>query len=299
MHRGIAVGLSARMMALVSQERTAEAAEVLATVERRFGPWEAADRHVFGVVDIARTTLVLQQGKPAEAVRVSAAAVQRALAPLVFVLDVYGLALVAAGRTAEAREVAVRLAGNWPEGTLRAAFADRLRSRIARAQADVPAAIMLGVRAADAFDRLGMRADAVVERLEAAELRAAGEAREGEAGEHLAAEVEGLLAFLEECGRRTSADRCRRLLRRLGRRPGAGVRERGPGELSRRELEVVRLVAEGRSNAEIAATLFISQRTVTTHLQNVYARLGLGSRTALARWVVDTSPGTSSPASDT
>jgi DNA-binding CsgD family transcriptional regulator len=129
-----------------------------------------------------------------------------------------------------------------------------------------------------------MLPDAVLARLAAAELRAG-----HEPGEELAAEVEGLLAFLEACGRRASADRCRRLLRSLGRRPpSAGGRERGSGELSPRELEVARLVAEGRSNAEIAAALFISQRTVTTHLQNVYARLGLPSRTALARWVVET-----------
>ena len=50
-------------------------------------------------------------------------------------------------------------------------------------------------------------------------------------------------------------------------------------------MDVVRLVAGGLSNAEVAARLYISPRTVTTHLQHVYARLGLPSRTALVRWV--------------
>jgi DNA-binding CsgD family transcriptional regulator/tetratricopeptide (TPR) repeat protein len=286
MHRGVAFGLSARMIALVRQERTAEAAEVLAAVERRFGAWEDADRHVFGVVDIARTLLALQQGRPAEAVRLGAVAVERALALGVFALDAHGLALVADGRTAQAREIAAQLAVDRPQDGLRSALAVRLRARIARAEDDVAAAVTLGLRAAGAFEGLGIRADAAVERLAAAELRAA-----NGGGEDLAAEVEALLAVLEGCGRRASADRCRRLLRALGRRPAAAARGRGPGELSPRELEVVRLVAEGRSNAEVAAALFISQRTVTTHLQNVYARLGVGSRTALARWVVETDAG--------
>src|SRR4051794_30579701 len=141
MSRGVAFGLSARMIALVRQERTPEAAEVLATIERRFGAWEDADRHVFGVVDVARTLLALQQGRPAEAVRVSTAALERALALQVFALDAHGLALVADGRPDQAREIAVRLAGDWPEGSLRAALADRLRSRIACAEDDAATAI--------------------------------------------------------------------------------------------------------------------------------------------------------------
>jgi DNA-binding CsgD family transcriptional regulator/tetratricopeptide (TPR) repeat protein len=50
--------------------------------------------------------------------------------------------------------------------------------------------------------------------------------------------------------------------------------------LSARELEVLRLVATGKSNREIAATLVISERTVARHLQNIFAKLRLSSRTA-------------------
>ena len=50
--------------------------------------------------------------------------------------------------------------------------------------------------------------------------------------------------------------------------------------LSPRELEVLRLVAGGRSNREIASALVISERTVARHLQNIFAKLGVSSRTA-------------------
>ena len=50
--------------------------------------------------------------------------------------------------------------------------------------------------------------------------------------------------------------------------------------LSRRELEVLRLVAAGKSNREVAAALVISEHTVARHVQNIFAKLGLSSRAA-------------------
>jgi DNA-binding CsgD family transcriptional regulator len=67
---------------------------------------------------------------------------------------------------------------------------------------------------------------------------------------------------------------------------GRGERRRpstGWDSLTPTELEVVRLVAEGLGNKDIAARLFISHRTVQTHLTHVYTKLGITSRVALAQ----------------
>jgi DNA-binding CsgD family transcriptional regulator len=59
-----------------------------------------------------------------------------------------------------------------------------------------------------------------------------------------------------------------------------------PGGLSRREVEVLRLVADGRTAREIAAQLFISARTAEHHIQHVYTKIGVSGRAAAARWAV-------------
>ena len=57
--------------------------------------------------------------------------------------------------------------------------------------------------------------------------------------------------------------------------------------LSPRELEVLRLVAAGKTNQAIAAELFISERTVERHVSNILAKLGVGSRTAAAAYAFE------------
>jgi ATP/maltotriose-dependent transcriptional regulator MalT len=67
---------------------------------------------------------------------------------------------------------------------------------------------------------------------------------------------------------------------------GETARKRDPSTFDRltpQEIQISRLVAEGLSNKEVAAQLFLSPRTIDYHLRNVFAKLGLTSRTQLAR----------------
>ncbi len=68
--------------------------------------------------------------------------------------------------------------------------------------------------------------------------------------------------------------------------PNPRVRKERPGGLSRRELEVLRLVSDGRTAGEIASQLFISARTAEHHIQNIYTKIGVSTRAAATRWAV-------------
>src|SRR5205807_9761623 len=57
------------------------------------------------------------------------------------------------------------------------------------------------------------------------------------------------------------------------------------GPLAKREVEVARLVAEGLSNKQVAARLFISERTVATHVGHILDKLGFKSRAQIAGWI--------------
>jgi DNA-binding NarL/FixJ family response regulator len=54
--------------------------------------------------------------------------------------------------------------------------------------------------------------------------------------------------------------------------------------LTRRELEILRLMAEGHSNAELARMLWVTETTVKFHLSNIYRKLGVSNRTQASRW---------------
>jgi DNA-binding CsgD family transcriptional regulator len=85
-----------------------------------------------------------------------------------------------------------------------------------------------------------------------------------------------------ELGAREELRRARLQIRELGARPPVRPSGDGAAGLTGREVEIVRLVADRKSNKSIARELGISPRTVTTHLSNIFQKLEIGSRAELA-----------------
>ena len=75
-------------------------------------------------------------------------------------------------------------------------------------------------------------------------------------------------------------------------RAHAGVALRGSGttgttaraRLTKRELQILRFVAEGQSNAEVAKALWVTEQTIKFHLSNIYRKLDVANRTEASRW---------------
>jgi DNA-binding NarL/FixJ family response regulator len=88
--------------------------------------------------------------------------------------------------------------------------------------------------------------------------------------------LEQALAMFEELGARLWAEKARAELARIGGRPPA------TGDLTPTEQRIAELAAEGRTDKEIAAVLFLTPKTVGTQLSRIYRKVGVRSRTELA-----------------
>lgn len=191
------------------------------------------------------------------------------------VLAAYAEILLAAGDTAAARQAAEEL------GTA----ADALASPYLRAvaAAALGAVLLAEGRSDGAWDQLRAAWSAWQELeapYEAARVRVLmAEACEA-LGDHDTAELErdAARAVFEHLGAAPQLSR----LARLGTSGG-----RFPGGLTPREAEVLRLVAGGATNREIAATLVISEKTVARHLNNMFTKLGVSSRTAATAYAYE------------
>jgi LuxR family transcriptional regulator, maltose regulon positive regulatory protein len=272
----------------------------------------AAERPSWGGLAVVRLAdLRRRQGRFAEAEELLHRAPGNALAPVVkaeLALDL--------GDARTAIDVLEPLLRRVPaeNRTLRAAPVEvMVRAKVADGEAEAAASQLLELHAiADALGTVPLRASAsrgeglvaeakgeyekARERLEdAVELFAAsgasfelGRARLelarvlGALGRDEAAVREATLSLrhLDEVGATAEAARARELLGHLGAPTmprHAGARDQ---LLTPRELEVLRLVSEGLTDAQIAARLVLSKHTVHRHLQNAYARLGCSSRAA-------------------
>jgi DNA-binding CsgD family transcriptional regulator len=102
-----------------------------------------------------------------------------------------------------------------------------------------------------------------------------------------------LLALGDDAAAGRALAEARAVFVRLGARPAVDAvdavtgRRSLPAGLSAREVQVLRLVAAGRSNAQIAAALVLSERTVARHLSNIFGKLGVSSRTAAAAFAFE------------
>jgi DNA-binding CsgD family transcriptional regulator/tetratricopeptide (TPR) repeat protein len=267
--RSVDRGLRIRAFLLAEQGKSAEAARCLAEAEE----CETTDEPTPAVLtELAATALAVHSGQPEKAPPISASIL---LPEPVFMC----LRLVTGGYAAvEGKDLAVAEATARSLSDLgrTAPFIDALAVR----QSGV-CAVLAGDRvrgqellrtAADKLDQMGAHLLAAQATLDWAELTEDAEA------------IPAILTVFAAAEAIPWLDRTRRLARRLG-VPVPTTRDRGA--LTDREAQIARLVADGLRNREIAARIFLSERTVEAHLNNIYLKLGITGRVALARWAAE------------
>jgi DNA-binding NarL/FixJ family response regulator len=254
----------------VRQGRYEEAERLLEGVE-----WHPAARRAAAVIALARGDLALAE-ELAQLCFEGSDPADLACAPLLELLVEIQLAR---GEAEEARATLARLeelaSGAGVE--LVRAFAELGAGRVRAAEGDEGATAHL-TRALEAFAALGLPHEVGRVRLELA--RALSARSPGAA----AGEARLALAAFEQLGAARDADAAAALLRELG--GGARSWPKGHGKLTKRESEVLPLVAAGLSNADIAERLYISRRTAEHHVASIISKLGLKNRAEAAAYAV-------------
>jgi DNA-binding CsgD family transcriptional regulator len=201
--------------------------------------------------------------------------------------DLLTRALLALGRVDQARAVADR-AGIRAEASrlpLRQATARLARGSVALAGDDAATALRLAQEGVEIADRAGNPLVTGRARLLVGRAHAVAGHRESAIAELSAAHTQ-----ISGCGAAREADAAARELRRLGQRVLRRDRRAGTGTglavLSSREHEVARLVAAAKTNKEIAGTLYLSEKTIESHLARIYEKLDVHSRAGLTARIV-------------
>jgi ATP/maltotriose-dependent transcriptional regulator MalT len=164
-------------------------------------------------------------------------------------------------------------------------MAERATAAALLAHGDAEGAADRALAATTVGGAAGARVDAARSRtLAGRALAAAGER------ERALAELEEAARELETCEAGRFRAEAEHELRRLGRRFSRRTRRRDPDAegvdtLTERELEVARLVVDRHTNPQIARELVLSEKTVETHMRNIFRKLGVSSRADVARTV--------------
>jgi DNA-binding NarL/FixJ family response regulator len=204
----------------------------------------------------------------------------------VLALEMLAEAYAAAGDGAAAADAAARAERSAADIARPVCQALALRAR-AHAELVVgrPAeAATAALAAATGLDAIKARVEAARTRLLAGRALAAAGSRDAAIGELRRAEQE-----LSAAGAERYREKVQRELRALGVRVarGSDASDGGLAELSEREGELATLVEQGLTNREIAERLYLSQKTVETHLRNIFVKLRVASRREVARVVRD------------
>jgi len=255
----------------VRQGRLEEAERLLEGNEAR-----PAARQVLATIALARGDLALAEDLARLCLEGEDAS-DPACAPLLELLVTIHLARdhLGAARTALQRLTALAT-GREDERTM--AAADLATGRLRAAEGDQRGRSHLQA-ALERFSALDLPLEAARAQLELAR------ALDPEARAGAAAEARLALETFERLGASRDADAAAELLRTLGQRSGRAWPKRY-GALTKRETEVLSLLAAGRSNAQIAERLYISQRTAEHHVASILAKLGLRSRAEAAAYAV-------------
>jgi DNA-binding CsgD family transcriptional regulator len=265
----------------------------LATAEENDVLTRGLDQSLKCAAGVALAAALVEAGEPQRAIDVLTASCgghDLALIPGVFrarSLELLTRCLLAAGRRTEAEQAAIRVQAAAAGLQLRMAdaMAGRATAAVALATGDPTRAAEHAVAAALAADEIGAPVEAALARV------LAGRAL-SQLGQHERAmtELRHGADTLHACGARRYGAAADQQLRSMGDHPHRRSRNvrNGPTRvesLTARELQVAHLVVDRRTNAEIADALFLSPKTVETHIRNIFHKLDVSSRVELARTV--------------